>query len=173
MQSTAPRTTTRELTDADSIHDHLVTTYRTTMRMTCTDDRYLFRHRRTDAGSFAMESADQFNWLHFAVDPVRLIVVTEVSSAQLERRCGRTEGRYAADDLFLWSYPDLPYTLRWAPGAITNCVIDPALLSRVAATAPGRRTEQIRFTDLDPRSPAAASHWSATRRYVSALLDNP
>jgi AraC-like DNA-binding protein len=173
MEAPAPRTTTRELTDADAIHDYLVTTYGTAMRMTCTDERYLFHHRRTDAGSFAMESVDHFNLLDFAVDPLRRLVVVRVSTARLERCSGRTDGRYATDDLFLVAEPDRPYTLRWLPGAITTCVIDPALLARVAAPAPGRRPEPIRFTGLDPRSPTAAAHWWNTRLYVAGLLDNP
>lgn len=172
MEGTVVRTTTLELTDADAIHDFLVSAYGTGMRITGADDRHLFRHRRTDAGTFALEAVEQFNHLDFGVDPLRRIVVTRVSTALVERRCGRAEGRYAAGDLFLMADPDLPYTARWSPGEILNCVIDPALLTRVAAPAPGRRPEPIRLTGLDPRSPAAAAHWWNTRRYVAGLLDN-
>ncbi|GAA0927235.1 helix-turn-helix transcriptional regulator [Virgisporangium aurantiacum] len=172
MAAPERRITTRELTDADAIHDYLVTMYGTAMRMTCTDERYRFHHRRTDAGPFALESVEQFNHLDFAVDPLRLLVIARVSTARMERCCGRVDGRYAADDLFLVADPDLPYTLRWLPGAITCCVMDPGLLARVASPAPGRRPEPIRFTGLDPCSPAAAAHWWNTRRYVAGLLDD-
>lgn len=52
-------------------------------------------------------------------------------------------------------------------------MLDPALVDRIAATAPGRRPQPIRFTRLDPTTPAAAAHWWATRCYVADLLDNP
>jgi AraC-like DNA-binding protein len=71
------------------------------------------------------------------------------------------------------SYPDRPYTARWRPGELQNCIIDPAVLARVAAAAPARRPEPIRFTSLDPRTPAAAGHWWATRSYVTGLLVSP
>jgi AraC-like DNA-binding protein len=70
-------------------------------------------------------------------------------------------------------YPDLPYTSRLQPGEFTNCLLDLTELAKVAATAPGRRPQPIRFTSLNPVSAAAAAQWWNTRSYATDLLDKP
>ena len=90
----------------------------------------------------------------------------------MERASDGAHRRYGTGELFIMSDPGRPHTGRWLPGEIQNCIMDPATLARAAATAPAWRPGPIRFTSLDPRSPAAASHWWATRSYVADLLGN-
>lgn len=143
------------------------------MRIRPTDDSpHFFRHRRTDAGAFALETVDVVDHFHLAAEPLHRIVITRSSTARVERRCGRFDRRYGPGDLFLTSDPELSYTATWT-GAVSNCVLDPGLLARVAAPAPGRRPEPIRFTSLDPCTPAAGEHWWTTHRYVAELVGNP
>lgn len=172
MRPTVPRTTELELAEADAINDFLVTTYGTGMRTRGGDRRPLFYHRRTDTGTFALEVVKLYDQFHLVSEPLRAIVITRSVTARIERRCGPADGRYDAGDLFLTSDPYVAHTATWS-GDVVNCVIDASLLGRVAAPAPGRRTRPIRFTDLDPRSPAKAAHWWATRCYASTLLANP
>lgn len=166
-----PRTTTLEITDDAAIHDFLVTAYGAQMRFRRADDRQIFRHRRTDAGSFALESVEQSDTVRLASGPLRMIVITRSTTATVERSSGPSDRRYAAGDLFLTADPQLSHTATWS-GAVQNCVLDPDLLARVAAPAPGRRPEPIRFTTLDPRSPDAAAYWWATRCHVAELMGN-
>jgi AraC-like DNA-binding protein len=152
----------------------LVDAYGTSMRIRSDgDDRHLFRHRRTEAGAFALEAAYQSADLQFEVEPLNNVVVTRTSTSRLERGSDGAHRRYDTGQVFIMSHPDQPYTARWMPGEIQNCIISPALLAGVAATTPAKRIEPIRFTSLDPRTPALAAHWWATRSYVADLLANP
>lgn len=171
--TTAPRTTTFESADPHAIELFLAGAYGARMRIRSADQSRFLRHRRTDAGAFAIDVVEQSADRTFAVDPMRTVVVTRVTTARIERACRLDERRYDAGDLFLAAHPDAFYTCRWYPGEIANCVIEPALLARVAATAPGRRGGPIGFTSLEPVSPAASAQWWATRSYVANLLGDP
>jgi AraC-like DNA-binding protein len=174
VESASVLTTDYELSQADGIEHFLVEAYGTSMRIGRDDEnRPLLRHRRADAGSFAVETAYQAADLSFLVEPLNKIVVTRTVTSRLERVSGGSDRRFDAGDLFLMSYPHLPYTARWMPGEIQNCLIDPTVLAQVAASAPGRRPEPIGFTGLDPVSPALASQWWATRTLVVGLLAAP
>ncbi len=167
------RTTEYEFSSADAIEQFLVEAYGTSMRIRGDDDRHMLRHRRADAGAFAVESAYQSADLEFEVEPLNKIVVTRTSTGRLDRVSNGAHRRYDVGDLFLMSEPDRPYTARWMPGELQNCVIDPVLLTRVAASAPAGRAEPVRFTSLDPKSPAAGASWWAARSYVASMLANP
>ena len=171
MESIAVRTTEYQILGADAINQFLIDAYNTPMRIHGTDDRRLLRHRRTGAGMLAVESAWQSADLGFEVEPLNVIIVTRTSTCRLERASGGAHRRYDTGELFLMSEPDQPYTARWMPGEILNCIIDPALLATVAAAAPARRPGPIRFTSLDPQTPAAAGRWWSTRSYLAGLLD--
>jgi AraC-like DNA-binding protein len=174
METTAVRTTEYEISAANAIGQFLVDAYGTSMRIRSgDDDRHLFRHRRTEAGAFALEVACQSADLEFEVEPLNTIVVTRTTTSRLERDAGGAHRRYGTGQLFVMSHPDQPYTARWMPGEIQNCIIDPAQLARVAVTASTRRVEPARFTSLDAGTPALAAHWWATRSYVADLLANP
>lgn len=161
-----------EISDAGAMEQFLVDAYGTSMRIRGDASRRLLRHRRINAGILAMETAYQSADLEFAVEPLNKIVVTRTSTSRLERASNGAGRRYEAGELFLMSDPSLPYTARWMAGEIQNCIIEPAVLAQVAASVPARRPEAIRFTGLDPRSPAAAAQWWDTRSYVADLLTN-
>ncbi|TQS46084.1 helix-turn-helix transcriptional regulator [Cryptosporangium phraense] len=172
-EATAPRTTDLEFTTADAIEQFLVDSYDTPIRIRSTGDFPTFRHRRTDVGTFAVETGRHSADLQFDVEPLNVFVVCRTSTARLARTTDGADDRYDAGALFLMNDPDRPHTSRWFPGELQTCVLDPALLGLVAASAPDRRAAPIRFTALEPLSPGAASHWQATRSYVAGLLENP
>ena len=166
-------TTEYEISDADAIEHFLIEAYGTSMRIYGDDDRHLLQHRRTDAGAFATETAYQSADLEFEVEPLHKLVVTRTSTSRLERASGAAHRRYDADEIFIMSEPDRPYTARWMPGEIQNCIIDPAVLARVAEAEPARRAQPIRFTSLDPQTPEAGAWWWATRSHVADLIASP
>lgn len=173
MEPAGARTTGYELSDAEAIEKFLVDAYGTSMKIRSDDDPHLLRHQRTTAGSFALESAYQSAELEFSVEPLNSIVVTRTSTSRLERAVGGADRRYGAGELFLMSHPDRPYAARWLPGEIENCIIDPALMARAAAPSPARQPAPLRFTSLDPITPAAADQWWAARTYAASLLASP
>lgn len=162
-----------EISHADAIEQFLVEAYGTSMRIYGDDNQHLLRHRRTDAGAFATETAYQSADLEFEVEPLHKIVVTRTSTSRLERASGTAHRRYDVGEIFIMSEPDRPYTARWMPGEIQNCIIDPTVLARVAAGEPARRAQPIRFTSLDPRTPEAGARWWATRSHVADLITSP
>ncbi|GAB2581208.1 hypothetical protein Aab01nite_58210 [Paractinoplanes abujensis] len=166
-------TTAAELTDVDAIEGFLSDAYGSDLRIRSDLDHPLLRFCRADAGAFALDRLDQSAVLDFQVAPMNKVVIARMSSARVQRTCADSDRQYEVGDIFLGSYPDLPYTARLQPGELTNCVIDLAEIAKVAATAPGRLPRPIRFTSLDPISPAAAARWWTTRSYAADLLDNP
>jgi len=166
-------TTEYEISHADAIEQFLVEAYGTSMRIYGDDSRHLLQHRRTDVGAFAAETAYQSADLEFEVEPLHKLVVTRTSTSRLERASGTAHRRYDVGEIFIMSEPDRPYTARWMPGEIQNCIIDPAVLARVAAAEPARRVQPIRFTSLDPHTPEAGARWGATRSHVADLIACP
>jgi AraC-like DNA-binding protein len=167
------RTTDIEVTGAGEMEQFLVGAYGASMRIRPTGGQHLLRHHRTDAGPVAVERACQSADLEFEVEPLHKLVITRTATSQLERGSDNTHGRYGTGELFIMSYPELPYTARWLAGEIENTIIDPALLARIAATAPGRRPLPLRFTGLDPVPPQAAAQWQAARSFFTSLLTGP
>ena len=162
-----------EISYADAIEQFLIEAYGTAIRIYGDDDRHLLRHQRTNAGALAMETAYQSADLEFEVEPLRKLVVTRTSTSRLERASGAAHRRYGAGEIFIMSEPDRPYTAHWMPGEIQNCIIDPAVLARVAEAGPARRVQPIRFTHLDPQTPEAGARWWATRSHVADLIASP
>ncbi|MEV4642435.1 helix-turn-helix transcriptional regulator [Actinoplanes sp. NPDC049548] len=173
VNTAGPCTETFESTDPDAIEQFFIDAYGTRVRIRSDGRCRLLRHRRTDAGTFAVEIVEHSANRVLTVEPLPTLAITQTSSARIARSCRRVENRYDVGELFLMSHLGEPYTCRWSPGEVAHCLLDPALLARVAATAPSRRPGPIRFTSLDPISPAAAAHWSATQSYIARLLANP
>ena len=168
----AVHTTTHTVTGADAIEQFLSGTY-TGLRLRTDIDRPQLRHDRTDAGTFALDDTEQNTSMDFHIGPPNAILIGRMVTCQMQRTCGDADQRYAPGDLFISTYPDQPYTARWLPGKLAGTALDPSLLTRVAATAPGHRPQPLRFTSLDPTTPAAAAHWWNTRCYLADTLYNP
>jgi AraC-like DNA-binding protein len=173
METTTVRTTEHELSHPDAIERFLALAYGTSVRVRGAGDRRLLRHRRHDVGPYAIEAAYQSDDLELEMEPLQRILVTRTSTSRLERTSNGFHRCYDVGELFFMSEPERSCKARWLPGEIQNCMIDPVLLARVACAAPARRPEPIRFTSLDPQTPAGAAHWWATRSYVAGLLTNP
>lgn len=173
MDAAAVRTTESEISRTSDMEQFLTEAYGTSLRIRAEGEGHLLQHRRTDAGVIAVETADQSAELDFAVEPLNRVVITRTETAHVERVSHRADRRYGPGELFMISEPDRPHTARWLPGEIRSCVIDPALLAEVASAEPAGRPEPVRFTSLDPVSPAAAANWWSTRSYVAALLAAP
>jgi AraC-like DNA-binding protein len=162
-------------TDTDVTIDYINTAYQTTLtklRVGSARGGDLFRHSRTDGGSFAL---DDMWWplaLNFRQTPLNSLIIIHVDAGTLGRECGGDDGRFLAGDIFVDADPDLPATMQAFDVELRLVQLDLPTLARVAATSPARAPRPIRFTSYQPVSPAAAQHWSRTVAYLRELLAN-
>ncbi|GAA3222683.1 helix-turn-helix domain-containing protein [Actinocorallia longicatena] len=172
-EARATETTETECVGIDAVEDFLSTSYGTSVRIRHRDGRADLRARRTSAGTFSLDAFRQTVDLSLDVEPLNAVVVSMPTDARVDRRSSDGEGRYGPGDVLLVANPDRPYRVRCLPGGLVNITLDRSVLDQVAEGAPARRPAPIRFTGLDPVSPAAAAHWRSTRLYLAGLLDDP
>ncbi|MFI5956324.1 helix-turn-helix transcriptional regulator [Cryptosporangium sp. NPDC051539] len=173
MQPAPPRISEFDFSSADGVEQFLIEVYGTSMRMRGAAEQQVLRHKRIDAGVFALETVYQSADLQFEVEPLNKLLVTRTVTSQLARATHGADRHYDAGAIFLMNDPDRPHSSHWMSGEIQNCLIDPVLLAQIAAGAPDRQPAPIRFTGYEPVNAASAAHWWATRRYVADLLANP
>jgi AraC-like DNA-binding protein len=99
-------------------------------------------------------------------DPRRLLVVGHLRSGLARYGTNGSERCYRPGDVFLAIRPGQPHAGRSIDIDTELAVIDPVLLSQVAATAPARTPQPLRFTGCDPISTASARLWLNTCAYV-------
>jgi AraC-like DNA-binding protein len=99
-------------------------------------------------------------------EPRGLLVIGHLRSGLVRYGTNGSERSYRPGDVFLAIRPGLPHVGRSIDIDTELAVIDPVLLSQVAATAPARTSQPLRFTGCDPVSPAGARLWLNTCAYV-------
>lgn len=123
-------------------------------------------------GSVSVDRIEIAYDMHHDVGPLGKICLGTVHSGGIERQYfpDGEEGSFGPGDVFLYAPHDRPYAgvIRRSRYDIT--MFDPLLLSRVAATIPGRRPEQVRLTGDRPVSPAAGRHLQRTVAYLRDIV---
>ncbi|MCZ7434820.1 helix-turn-helix domain-containing protein [Micromonospora sp. WMMC241] len=112
--------------------------------------------------------------LHFdvRVDPLGTLVICRLGAGRLAYHpAGGEETTYGPGDAFIPAQPERGLTVDCAEADFHTAVLDPALLDSVAATAPGRRPEPVRFTSHQPVSAAAAEAWDTVYGYARETVD--
>ena len=104
--------------------------------------------------------------LDVAGDPLGLLVVGHLRAGLTRYGTDGSERFYRPGDLYLAVRPGQPHAGRSIDIDTELAVIDPVLLSQVAATAPTRTPQPLRFTGCDPISAAGARLWLKTSAYV-------
>ncbi|WP_433302346.1 helix-turn-helix transcriptional regulator [Actinoplanes sp. CA-030573] len=143
------------------------------MRVRSKPKHPLLRFSVADATTFTIHTMRQSAVLDLQIEPLNMVTVCRLVSAHLHHSRGGSDQRYGPGDLCLGVYQDRQYTARMQPGEYTSCLLDLTELAKVAATAPNRRPQSIRFTSLNPVSAAAAEQWWNARTYAADLLDSP
>lgn len=105
------------------------------------------------------------------VEPLGALVFAHVTSGRIVLESDHEERRLVPGEVALVAQPEHPYTAAMRDMEIANAVLDPAGLSRVADTAPGRIQRPVRFTSYLPVSPEAAQMWRTTFTYVRDTAD--
>lgn len=113
--------------------------------------------------------------MRYCVTPLGRICLCLVHDGTIEdHRVDGVQDSFGPGDLVSLAPPDLPCSGRICKARYTITMLEPDLLSRVAADAPGRRPEPVRLTDHRPHSPAAARHLRRTIGYLrDHLLADP
>ena len=116
---------------------------------------------RLDRVSFGMDSAVATG------GPLGALVFGHVRSGLVIYGSGGSERPQLPGEVFLAAQPEHSYTVRIYGAEIEFAVIDPALVSRVAAAAaPVSSPHPVRFTGYDAVSARAAQSWKRAYAYV-------
>jgi AraC-like DNA-binding protein len=104
--------------------------------------------------------------LDFDAGSAEVLVFGHVSGGSAGFRTGAAEHWHGDSGAYLAGQPGRAHTSMIRGGVHDQVVIDPALPSQVADTAPGRTQQPVRFTGYEPISAQAARQWRATYAYI-------
>jgi AraC-like DNA-binding protein len=120
----------------------------------------------------------QFHHVDVAMDfdavgfPLRTLIFGELISGRLRQRSGGGDRHYLPGEVFLAAQPSDSYTAMVHEADLQLTIIDPALPSQVADSAPGQAP--VRFTGYDAVSAQARTQWTDTCSYLREnLLADP
>jgi AraC-like DNA-binding protein len=98
--------------------------------------------------------------------PLGVLAIGHVRSGRVAYRSDGSERPYGPGDVSLCAQPEHFYMARCTWLDTDIAVLDPALLSRIASTAPARAPRPVRLTGYDPVSASAAQAWIGTCAYI-------
>ena len=105
-----------------------------------------------------------------AGSPLGVLAIVCQRGGQAAYRSDGSERRYGPGDVYLTLQPDHHYTATLDHADTEVAVLDSALLSQVAGTAPGRARQPVRFTGYEPVSGRAAQTWKTASAYVRGTV---
>ncbi|GAA0978408.1 helix-turn-helix transcriptional regulator [Streptomyces rhizosphaericus] len=132
------------------------------------------RIRRDTIESITVDELDLDFDMSYAVSPLGRICLCVVHTGTIEDHVyPGVEDAFGPGDVVSLAPPDLPYSGRVRNARYNITMLDPALLSQVAATVEQRTPQPVRLTGHRPHSAAAAGHLRRTIAYVRdhALAD--
>ncbi|GGL62752.1 hypothetical protein GCM10010129_02960 [Streptomyces fumigatiscleroticus] len=122
--------------------------------------------RQATAGVSVDELDLEFD-MSYAVTPLGRICLCAVYDGTIQDHSfGDVEDAFGPGDVVSFAPPDMPYSGRICRARYNITMLDPGLLTRVAATAPGYVPQPVRLTGHRPHSPAAARHLQAAIGYL-------
>ena len=107
-------------------------------------------------------------------DPLETLIFGELTSGRVRQSSGGSDRHYVPGKVFLAVQPGHSYTATVREADMLLAVIDPALLSQVADTAPRRAQVPVQFTGYEAVSAQARDRWTDTCAYLrDNLLTDP
>ncbi len=156
--------------DLGATEDFLVRAY-TKMRIGAEGPRPRARIARRWLGSISLDNLSFDYTLSYDAKPLERICICRVHSGHIDEDfVGEPQDIFAPGDVTLYTPPELPYSGRVRGARYDLTMFDPALLDRVAATAPNRRGESVRLTGHRPVSAAAGQQLSRYIKYLGDLV---
>ncbi|WP_018680459.1 helix-turn-helix transcriptional regulator [Actinokineospora enzanensis] len=164
-----PRRTEFETTDPDLAHEQLLAAYDHGLRMSGFTGARPMRHRRTEAGAFAVDDLALPLDLAFSADELALMIL-QVESGHVERTLAGVENRIGPGDVLVHTQPAMKFRARTIDVVCRPVRLDTALFNQITTAPSGL----IRFTGYRPRTPGTAAHWKRTVHYLNEnLRENP
>ncbi|MFJ4205343.1 helix-turn-helix transcriptional regulator [Streptomyces sviceus] len=146
-----------------------------------TPDSSRARIHRSAIDSVSVDELDLDFDMSYAVTPLGRICLCVVHEGTIEDHVYQgVSDSFGPGDVVSFAPPELSYAGRVHAARYNITMLDPDLLTQVAATADTRRPEPVRLTGHRPLSPAAGDRLRTTIRYVqdhvladAAVADQP
>jgi AraC-like DNA-binding protein len=146
-----------------------------------TSDRSRTRIHRSAIDSVSVDELDLDFDMSYAVTPLGRICLCVVHEGTIEDHVYQgVSDSFGPGDVVSFVPPELSYAGRVHAARYNITMLDPDLLTQVAATEDTRRPEPVRLTGHRPLSPAAGERLRTTIRYVqdhvladAAVADQP
>jgi AraC-like DNA-binding protein len=140
-----------------------------------TPDSSRARIHRTAIDAVSVDELDLDFEMSYAVTPLGRICLCVVHEGTIEDHVYQgVSDSFGPGDVVSLAPPELSYAGRVRSARYNITMLDPELLTQVAATADPRRTEPVRLTGHRPHTPAAGDRLRATLRYVQDhVLSDP
>ena len=155
--------------DLDTAEDILSTTYGP-VRVDPRGPRRGLRLERAELGSVQFHHLSIAMSFDAAGDPLDMLIFGELTSGRLRHGSGGSDRYYAPGETFLAVQPGDSYTSSVDEADVQLTVIDPALPSQIADTAPGRAQVPVRFTGYEAVSAQARNRWTDTCAYLRGTM---
>ncbi|MFH8409177.1 helix-turn-helix transcriptional regulator [Streptomyces sp. NPDC018019] len=156
-------------TDPEMCRTYFLAAYGAQLRVNAFSPDGRIRHRRCDAGTFAVDDLQLSADVSYRTGPRRPLVITEVKGAGgfVEHTVGADSEHFGPGDLLLASQPDEPYSGHLYNVQLRAVPIAPELLTATAVPAPGSAARPLRFTGLRPANAALAAQWKRTMAFIA------
>ncbi|AHH98092.1 hypothetical protein GCM10010174_79280 [Kutzneria viridogrisea] len=154
-------------THLDEMQEYLSAHYAPMRLKARLHDQLQFRLIRNPLGPISLDLVDCGFALDWAVNPPSYLGLVGAKSGTVSR--GEVKGvldRYGPGEVFLVAQPDRPYVVRVCHARYSFTMLEPALLSQVAGTAPGHIEAPVRLTSYRPISPAAGQQLLRTITFL-------
>ncbi|AHH98925.1 helix-turn-helix transcriptional regulator [Kutzneria albida] len=154
-------------TDLDEIQEFVSTGYASTRFKVRSQDQHKVRLIVNPLGPVSLDLADwRFEVDYAATPPGSLCLIGVESGTFPHVGTGGVEDSHGPGEVFLVAQPDRPFAGRLSHAHISYTMLEPALLSQVAGTAPGRIEAPVRLTSYRPISPAAGQQLLRTITFL-------
>ncbi|BFU45059.1 helix-turn-helix transcriptional regulator [Krasilnikovia sp. MM14-A1004] len=151
----------------DAIEQYIAAAYASIRFQTNGREQNHFRATRNTLGPISLDRLDYGFEADYAVEPLGRIALFGVESGSFPHV--ETDGvrdSHAAGEVFLAAQPDRPYAGCQSRARFSITMLDPSLLSEVAASR--RADVPVRLTGYRPVSPAAGRHLLRTIAFLQA-----
>jgi AraC-like DNA-binding protein len=161
-----------EVLGAVEIRQFLEKTYGTRLRLQ--DNRpseaQRLTYARIDCGPFVIDDVHLPGEVSYSPDPLNKVAAVWTTHGKVRSSCAGLDGEAVAGEVTLAAQPDLPSFASTDDARLTSVLMDPAVVSSVAAGVPVSQAPlPIRFPSFQPVSHAAAMSWRDTVTYVKHM----
>lgn len=129
-----------------------------------------FLHRRTDAGSFALEDVRHGGLAETRANGAPGLIVLWNLDGHVRTTVDEESAGAGPGDIVLGSAGGSKVALTTRDPRLKTTVLDQGLIDRVAADSTVMRAEAVRFTSITPRSAESTAAWIRVRRFVEETI---